>query len=212
MNVLELMRLGPVIPVIVLEDARQAVPLAHALVAGGVRVLEVTLRTAAGLPSIRAIARDVPEAIVGVGTLTQPDEFAAAREAGARFAVSPGLSPALVAAASTSGLPWLPGVMTPSDVLVARAAGLYQLKLFPAQQAGGLNMLKALHGPFPEVVFCPTGGITPGTAPDFLALPNVACVGGSWLTPKEALAAGDWNTITRLASQAASLRAGPPGN
>jgi 2-dehydro-3-deoxyphosphogluconate aldolase/(4S)-4-hydroxy-2-oxoglutarate aldolase len=211
MNVLELMRLGPVIPVIVLEDARQAVPLARALVAGGVRVLEVTLRTAAGLPSIRAIARDVPEAIVGVGTLTQPDEFAAAREAGARFAVSPGLSPALVSAASTSGLPWLPGVMTPSDVLVARAAGLYQLKLFPAQQAGGLNMLKALYGPFPEVVFCPTGGITPGTAPDFLALPNVACVGGSWLTPKEALAAGDWNTITRLANQAATLRAGPPG-
>ena len=212
MNVLELMRLGPVIPVIVLEDARQAVPLARALVAGGVRVLEVTLRTAAGLPSIRAIAQSVPEAIVGVGTLTQPDEFAAAREAGARFAVSPGLSPALVSAASTSGLPWLPGVMTPSDVLVARAAGLYQLKLFPAQQAGGLNMLKALYGPFPEVVFCPTGGITPGTAPDFLALPNVACVGGSWLTPKEALAAGDWNAITRLASQAASLRAGPPGN
>ena len=212
MNVLELMRLGPVIPVIVLEDARQAVPLARALVAGGVRVLEVTLRTPAGLPSIRAIAQDVPEAIVGVGTLTQPDEFAAAREAGARFAVSPGLSPALVSAASTSGLPWLPGVMTPSDVLVARAAGLYQLKLFPAQQAGGLNMLKALYGPFPEVVFCPTGGITPGTAPDFLALPNVACVGGSWLSPKEALAAGDWNTITRLASQAASLRAGPPGN
>jgi 2-dehydro-3-deoxyphosphogluconate aldolase/(4S)-4-hydroxy-2-oxoglutarate aldolase len=188
------------------------VPLARALVAGGVRVLEVTLRTAAGLPSIRAIAQSVPEAIVGVGTLTQPDEFAAAREAGARFAVSPGLSPALVSAASTSGLPWLPGVMTPSDVLVARAAGLYQLKLFPAQQAGGLNMLKALYGPFPEVVFCPTGGITPGTAPDFLALPNVACVGGSWLTPKEALAAGDWTTITRLASQAASLRAGPPGN
>jgi 2-dehydro-3-deoxyphosphogluconate aldolase/(4S)-4-hydroxy-2-oxoglutarate aldolase len=212
MNVLELMRLGPVIPVIVLEDARQAVPLARALVAGGVRVLEVTLRTPAGLPSIRAIAQDVPEAIVGVGTLTQPDEFAAAREAGARFAVSPGLSPALVSAASTSGLPWLPGVMTPSDVLVARAAGLYQLKLFPAQQAGGLNMLKALYGPFPEVVFCPTGGITPGTAPDFLALPNVACVGGSWLTPKEAVAAGDWNTITRLASQAATLRAGPPGN
>ena len=212
MNVLELMRLGPVIPVIVLEDARQAVPLARALVAGGVRVLEVTLRTAAGLPSIRAIAGDVPEAIVGVGTLTQPDEFAAAREAGARFAVSPGLSPALVSAASTSGLPWLPGVMTPSDVLVARAAGLYQLKLFPAQQAGGLNMLKALYGPFPEVVFCPTGGITPGTAPDFLALPNVACVGGSWLTPKEAVAAGDGNTITRLASQAATLRAGPPGN
>ena len=207
MNVLELMGLGPVIPVIVLEDARHAVPLARALVSGGVRVLEVTLRTAAGLPAIRAIAHDLPEALVGVGTLTQPDEFAAAREAGARFAVSPGLSPMLVEAARTSGLPWLPGVMTPSDVLAARAAGLHQLKLFPAQQAGGIAMLKALHGPFPEVVFCPTGGITPESAPEFLALPNVACVGGSWLTPKAAIAAGDWTTITRLARQASALRA-----
>jgi 2-dehydro-3-deoxyphosphogluconate aldolase / (4S)-4-hydroxy-2-oxoglutarate aldolase len=206
-NVLELMGLGPVIPVIVLEDARHAVPLARALVSGGVRVLEVTLRTAAGLPAIRAIAHDLPEALVGVGTLTQPDEFAAAREAGARFAVSPGLSPMLVEAARTSGLPWLPGVMTPSDVLAARAAGLHQLKLFPAQQAGGIAMLKALHGPFPEVVFCPTGGITPESAPEFLALPNVACVGGSWLTPKAAIAAGDWTTITRLARQASALRA-----
>src|SRR5205807_1200422 len=152
MNLLELMRLGPVIPVIVLEDADRAVPLARALVSGGVRVLEVTLRTPAGLPSIRAIARDVPEAIVGVGTLTQADEFAAARDAGACFAVSPGFSPMLVEAARTSELPWLPGVMTPSDVLAARAAGLCQLKLFPAQPAGGIGMLKALHGPFPEVV------------------------------------------------------------
>jgi len=208
MNLLELMGLGPVIPVIVLEDAGKAVPLARALVSGGVRVLEVTLRTPAGLPSIRAIARDVPEAIVGVGTLTQADEFAAAREAGARFAVSPGFSSTLAETARTSGLPWLPGVMTPSDVLAARAAGLYQLKLFPAQPAGGVAMLKALHGPFPEVVFCPTGGITPDTAPEFLALPNVACVGGSWLTPAAALAAGEWDTITRLARQASALRAG----
>jgi 2-dehydro-3-deoxyphosphogluconate aldolase / (4S)-4-hydroxy-2-oxoglutarate aldolase len=208
MNLVELMSLGPVIPVIVLEDAGEAVPLARALVSGGVRVLEVTLRTPAGLPSIRAIARDVPEAIVGVGTLTQADEFAAAREAGARFAVSPGFSQILVDAARTSGLPWLPGVMTPSDVLAARAAGLRQLKLFPAQPAGGIAMLKALHGPFPEVVFCPTGGITPDTAPAFLALPNVACVGGSWLTPAAALAASDWDTITRLARQASALRAG----
>jgi 2-dehydro-3-deoxyphosphogluconate aldolase/(4S)-4-hydroxy-2-oxoglutarate aldolase len=208
MNVLDLMSLGPVIPVIVLEDTSHAVPLARALVSGGAGVLEVTLRTPAGLPAIRAIARDVPEAIVGVGTLTQPDEFAAARDAGARFAVSPGLSPTLVEAARRSGLPWLPGVMTPSDVLAARAAGLSQLKLFPAQQAGGIAMLKALHGPFPDVVFCPTGGITPETAPEFLALPNVACVGGSWLTPRAAVAAGDWNTITRLAREASTLRAG----
>ena len=206
MNLLDVMRLGPVIPVIVLDDADQAVPLARALVSGGVRVLEVTLRTPAGLPAVRAIARDVPGAIVGVGTLTRPDEFAAAREAGARFAVSPGLSPALAEAARTSGLPWLPGVMTPSDVLAARAAGLHQLKLFPAQQAGGIALLKALHGPFPEVVFCPTGGITPESASEFLALPNVACVGGSWLTPKAAIAAGDWTTITRLARHASALR------
>jgi 2-dehydro-3-deoxyphosphogluconate aldolase/(4S)-4-hydroxy-2-oxoglutarate aldolase len=206
MNLPELLALGPVIPVIVLEDAAQAPPLARALVSGGVRVLEVTLRTPAGLAAIRAIAREVPEAVVGVGTLTRPDEFAAAREAGARFAVSPGLSPMLVEAAAHSGLPWLPGVMTPSDVLAARAAGLCRLKLFPAEPAGGVAMLKALHGPFPDVAFCPTGGITPETAPQFLALPNVACVGGSWLTPTAAVAAGDWDTITRLARQASALR------
>jgi len=206
MKLIELLCLGPVIPVIVIEDAEHAVPLARALVAGGVRVLEVTLRTPAGLPAIRAIAREVPEAIVGVGTLTQPDEFSAARDAGAQFAVSPGLTPALVDAARATGLPWLPGVMTPSDVIAARAAGLRQLKLFPAEQAGGLGMLKALHGPFPDVLFCPTGGVTPNTAPQFLALPNVPCVGGSWLTPPAAVAAGDWNAITALAKQASSLR------
>src|SRR5579859_5428828 len=159
MNVLELMRVCPVIPVIALEQEAQAVPLARALVAGGVRVLEVTLRTAAGLASIRAIARDVPDAIVGVGTVTQPDEFAAAQEAGARFAVSPGLTPALIAAAKECTLPLLPGVMTPSDVIAARAAGFFQLKLFPASQAGGIGMLTALHGPFPDTIFCPTGGV-----------------------------------------------------
>jgi 2-dehydro-3-deoxyphosphogluconate aldolase/(4S)-4-hydroxy-2-oxoglutarate aldolase len=179
--------------------------MARALVKGGVRVLEVTLRTAAGLPSIRAIAREVPEAIVGVGTITQPEEFAAARDAGAQFGVSPGLTPALIEAAKRSQLPLLPGVFTPSDVIAARAAGFTQLKLFPAQQAGGIGMLKALNGPFPDTVFCPTGGITFQTAPDFLALPNVACIGGSWLTPRAALAAGDWDTITLLASQASAL-------
>jgi 2-dehydro-3-deoxyphosphogluconate aldolase/(4S)-4-hydroxy-2-oxoglutarate aldolase len=205
MNVLELLRVGPVIPVIVLEETGQAVPLARALVAGGVRVLEVTLRTQAGLPSIRAIAREVPDAIVGVGTVTQPEEFAAAQEAGARFAVSPGLTPALIGAAKHYGIALLPGVMTPSDVIAARAAGFFQLKLFPAQQAGGVGMLKALYGPFPDTLFCPTGGITVETAPQFLALPNVACVGGSWLTPRVALAAGDWDAITELARQATAL-------
>jgi 2-dehydro-3-deoxyphosphogluconate aldolase / (4S)-4-hydroxy-2-oxoglutarate aldolase len=206
MDALAVMRTGPVIPVIVIGDLAQAVPLAKALVAGGVRVLEVTLRTAAGLDAIKAIARDVPDAIVGVGTVTAPEDFAEARAAGARFAVSPGLTPALADAARQSGLPCLPGVMTPSDVIAARAAGFRQLKLFPAQQAGGLGMLRAMHGPFPDVVFCPTGGVTEETAPEFLSLPNVACVGGSWLTPKSAVDAGDWGQVTRLAARAAALR------
>jgi 2-dehydro-3-deoxyphosphogluconate aldolase/(4S)-4-hydroxy-2-oxoglutarate aldolase len=206
MKVLDVMQVGPVIPVIVIDDIAQAVPLARALVAGGVRVLEVTLRTAAGIEAIRAIARDVADAIVGVGTITTPEDFEAARSAGARFGVSPGLTPALIQGARESGLPLLPGVMTPSDVIAARAAGFRQLKLFPAQQAGGLGMLKALHGPFPDVMFCPTGGVSEETAPQFLALPNVACVGGSWLTPAAAVQAGDWASITQLAARAAALR------
>jgi len=206
MNVLEVMRTGPVIPVIAIEDLAHAVPLAKALVAGGVRVLEVTLRTAVGLDSIRAIACEVPDAIVGVGTLTRPEEFAKALEAGARFGVSPGLTPSMIEAAHQTGLPLLPGVMTPSDVIAARLAGFQQLKLFPAQQAGGIGMLKALGGPFPEVMFCPTGGVSVENAPDFLALPNVACVGGSWLVPKAATAAGDWGKITTLAKEASALK------
>ncbi len=205
LNVLEVMRVGPVIPVIVIDELALAVPLARALVAGGVRVLEVTLRTPAALAAIRAMAREVPEAIVGVGTLTRPEDFTEARDAGARFGVSPGLTPALIEAAWESGLPLLPGVMTPSDVIAARLAGFRELKLFPARQAGGIGMLQALAGPFPDVTFCPTGGITVETAPDFLALPNVACVGGSWLTPKTALATGDWGTVTALARQASGL-------
>src|SRR5262249_42751486 len=155
----------------------------------------------------RRIARSVAGAIVGVGTLTAPDEFQTARDAGAQFGVSPGLTPALAEAARTSGLPLLPGVMTPSDVIAAKAAGFTRLKLFPAHQAGGVAMLKALHGPFPDVLFCPTGGVTEESAPQFLALPNVVCVGGSWLTPKSAVEAGDWAEITRLAARAASLKA-----
>lgn len=206
MNVLDVMRLGPVIPVIVIEELAQAVPLAKALVAGGVRVLEVTLRTPVALAAIRAMTHEVPEAMVGVGTLTRPEEFAEARAAGACFGVSPGLTSALVEAARESGLPLLPGVMTPSDVIAARLAGFREMKLFPAQQAGGIGMLKALAGPFSDVTFCPTGGITEETAPEFLALPNVACVGGSWLTPKAALAAGDWQAITALAGRASAWR------
>jgi 2-dehydro-3-deoxyphosphogluconate aldolase/(4S)-4-hydroxy-2-oxoglutarate aldolase len=206
MNVRELMRVGPVIPVIVITELSQAVPLAKALVAGGVRVLEVTLRTPVALEAIRAIGGEVEGAIVGVGTLTRPEDFAQSIEAGARFGVTPGLTPALIQAAQTSKLPLLPGVMTPSDVIAARANGFSELKLFPAQQAGGVGMLKALSGPFPDVTFCPTGGITAASAPDFLVLSNVACVGGSWLTPQDAVAAGDWGKITALAREASKLR------
>jgi 2-dehydro-3-deoxyphosphogluconate aldolase / (4S)-4-hydroxy-2-oxoglutarate aldolase len=204
-NVLELMRIGPVIPVIVIDHIEQAVPLARALVAGGVRVLEITLRTPVALQAIRAIASEVAGAVVGVGTITRAQDFVQAIEAGAVFGVSPGLTPELVAGARDSGLRLLPGVMTPSDVIAARAAGFTEMKLFPAQQAGGIGMLKALGGPFPDVTFCPTGGVTAATAAEFLALPNVACVGGSWLTPTEAVAAGDWERITSLARDAARL-------
>jgi 2-dehydro-3-deoxyphosphogluconate aldolase/(4S)-4-hydroxy-2-oxoglutarate aldolase len=206
MNVLQIMHTGPVIPVIVVERLEDAVPLARALVAGGVRVLELTLRTPVALQAIEAIANEVEGAIIGVGTITRPEDFDAALKAGALFGVSPGLTPALVAAAKVSALPLLPGVMTPSDVIAARAAGFTELKLFPAQQAGGIGMLKAMAGPFPDVSFCPTGGIAATTAADFLALPNVACVGGSWLTPQDAIAAGDWQRITDLARQTGSLR------
>jgi 2-dehydro-3-deoxyphosphogluconate aldolase / (4S)-4-hydroxy-2-oxoglutarate aldolase len=207
MTPLELMRVGPVIPVIVIEDLAKAVPLAKALVAGGVRALEITLRTPVALDAIRAIASEVKDAIVGVGTISDPADFERSIAAGARFGVSPGLTPALIEAALACRLPLLPGVMTPSDVLVARAAGFTALKLFPAQQAGGIGMLKALGGPFPDVTFCPTGGVAAASAADFLALPNVGCVGGSWLTPKDAVTAGDWERITALARAAAALRA-----
>ncbi|MES2296768.1 MAG: bifunctional 4-hydroxy-2-oxoglutarate aldolase/2-dehydro-3-deoxy-phosphogluconate aldolase [Pseudomonadota bacterium] len=205
MTLLEIMRSASVIPVIAIDDPEHALPLARALVAGGIRVLEVTLRTAHGLGAIRAMAQ-VPGAIVGVGTLTEGSEFAAARDAGAVFGVSPGLTPALIEAARSSGLPLLPGVMTPSEVMAAREAGFRQLKLFPAMQAGGIGMLTAIGGPLPDITFCPTGGISIETAPQFLACKNVACVGGSWLTPKDAIAAGDWGRITELAQAASALR------
>ncbi|WP_151445697.1 bifunctional 4-hydroxy-2-oxoglutarate aldolase/2-dehydro-3-deoxy-phosphogluconate aldolase [Lacisediminimonas profundi] len=207
MNLLEMMRASPVIPVIQIDNPEHALPLARALVAGGIRVLEVTLRTAHGLAAIRAIASAIPEAIVGVGTVTRADDFAAALDAGAVFAVSPGLTPAVAEGARRSGLPLLPGVMTPSEVMAARELGFYQLKLFPAVPAGGVGMLNALAGPLPDVTFCPTGGITVASAPDFLKCGNVACVGGSWLTPKDAMQAGDWGRITELARQAAALGA-----
>jgi 2-dehydro-3-deoxyphosphogluconate aldolase / (4S)-4-hydroxy-2-oxoglutarate aldolase len=206
MTLLDIMRTSPVIPVIAIDNLEHAVPLARALVAGGIRVLEVTLRTAHGLPAIRAMAEQVPDAIVGVGTLTQPEEFAAARDAGAVFGVSPGLTSALIAAAKSSGLPLLPGVMTPSEVMSAREQGFRQLKLFPAVPAGGVGMLNAIAGPLGDITFCPTGGISIETAPQFLACKNVACVGGSWLTPKDAMQSGNWQRITDLATAASKLR------
>jgi 2-dehydro-3-deoxyphosphogluconate aldolase/(4S)-4-hydroxy-2-oxoglutarate aldolase len=206
MNLLDIMRTSPVIPVIAIDDIAHAVPMAKALVAGGIRVLEVTLRTVHGLPAIRAIAGQVPDAIIGVGTLTQVEEFAAARDAGAVFGVSPGLTPILAEAAKSSGLPLLPGVMTPSEVMAARELGFRQLKLFPAVPAGGIGMLNAIAGPLPDITFCPTGGISIETAAQFLACKNVACIGGSWLTPQDAMQSGDWGRITALAAAASALR------
>ncbi len=198
---------GPVIPVIVIQRLQDAVPLAQALVAGGVRVLEVTLRTPVALPAIEAIARAVPDAIVGAGTLRSAADVRAARDAGCRFGVSPGFTEAIGAACREQGLPLLPGVSTASEVMQANAAGYSFLKLFPAVAVGGLNLLKALAGPFPDVAFCPTGGISLESAPQFLALPNVRVCGGSWLTPQDALEQGDWARITRLAAEAQALRA-----
>jgi 2-dehydro-3-deoxyphosphogluconate aldolase/(4S)-4-hydroxy-2-oxoglutarate aldolase len=206
MNISSLLAISPVMPVIVLEEAADAVPLARALVAGGIRVLEVTLRTTAALDSIRAISAEVPDAIVGAGTVVSPADMAAAAAAGATFTVSPGASAELLRAGRDAAIPLLPGVMTPSDVINALAAGYEAMKLFPAAQAGGIGMLKALAGPFPQLRFCPTGGIDAASAPNFLALRNVACVGGSWLTPADRVRAGDWAAITELARAAAALR------
>ncbi len=197
---------GPVIPVIVLQRVQDAVPLAEALLAGGVKVLEVTLRTPVALQCIAAIAKALPEALVGAGTVRSAADAQAALDAGSRFAVSPGYTAELGAACRRIGLPLLPGVATASEVMAASADGLSFLKFFPALQAGGLAMLKALGGPFPDIGFCPTGGISLDSAPQFLALANVKVCGGSWLTPTDAVAAGDWARITRLAREAQALR------
>jgi 2-dehydro-3-deoxyphosphogluconate aldolase/(4S)-4-hydroxy-2-oxoglutarate aldolase len=206
MKIREILAASPVMPVMVIDDPERAVLLARALVAGGIRVLEVTLRTPNALAVVRAIRAAVPEAIVGVGTLTHPEELGAAAEAGAAFGVSPGTTPSMLAAIRASGMPFLPGVMTPSEVMMARDAGFDTLKLFPAQQAGGLDMLKAMNGPLPELMFCPTGGITQETAAAYLALKNVGCVGGSWLAPAAMIERGDWDGIRLLAQKAAKLR------
>lgn len=205
LTALQVMQDAAVIPVIVLTDVAHAVPLARALVAGGIRMLEVTLRTPQALACIEVIARDVPEAVVGAGTARSAADVQACAMAGARFIVSPGYTHAVGTACRDVHLPLLPGVATGSEIMTAQEDGYTELKFFPALQAGGLAMLKAWGGPFGDVQFCPTGGITATNAPEFLALANVACVGGSWLVPADAMANGDWARVTDLARQAASL-------
>jgi 2-dehydro-3-deoxyphosphogluconate aldolase/(4S)-4-hydroxy-2-oxoglutarate aldolase len=199
------MGLSAVIPVLVIERTDDALPLARALLHGGLKVLEITLRTPNALEVIGLLARELPEALIAAGTITTPDQWEAATKAGARLGVSPGLSPALIEASASMAMPLLPGVATASELMTAMDAGFECFKFFPAQQAGGIGMLKAFGGPFAQALFCPTGGITVETAPDFLALPNVACVGGSWMAPAKALQAGDWVAIETLARQAAAL-------
>lgn len=205
MTALDVMRDAPVIPVIVLHDVAHAVPLARALVAGGIRMLEVTLRTPQALACMEAIARDVPEAVAGAGTIRTVADAKASLNAGAKFGVSPGYTSAVGNACRELGLPLLPGVATGSEIMMAQEDGYTELKFFPAVQAGGLAMLKAWQGPFGDVRFCPTGGISLANAPDFLALSNVACVGGSWIVPTDAIQAGDWARITQLAREATQL-------
>lgn len=197
-----------VVPVVVLQDAAHAVPLAQALLAGGIDVIEITLRTPCALEAIAAVAREVPDMQVGAGTLLGADDVRRAQDAGARFGLSPGHSPALLRAVAEAGLPFVPGVMTPGEVMAAREAGYRLMKLFPATVAGGLDMLKALASPFGDVRFCPTGGVSLDNLGGFLKQPNVALVGGSWLAPAAALQAGDWAQITTLARQAMALSAG----
>lgn len=203
---LDPLALVPVVPVVVIDDLAHAVPVARALVAGGLPAIELTLRTPVALDAAKAIAAEVPEIALGIGTVTTPAQAEAAVGAGASFLVSPGATPSLVAAMSATGVPFLAGTSTPSEVMALLEAGLTAMKFFPAEASGGVRMLSSIGGPLPQARFCPTGGITAASAPDYLALPNVACVGGTWLTPKDALAAGDWQRVTDLAAQAAALR------
>jgi 2-dehydro-3-deoxyphosphogluconate aldolase / (4S)-4-hydroxy-2-oxoglutarate aldolase len=209
MNIHDIAGLSPVIPVLTLENLEHAVPVARALTAGGLRALEISLRTPVALPAIAAIRQSVPEAVVGVGALTRAVDFAAADRAGAQFGVSPGFTSELAAAARGARFPLLPGVMTPTELIAARNAGFTLVKLFPALQAGGVGMLQALAVAFPDMVFCPTGGITRATAVDYLALSNVVCIGGSWMAPRAMLEAADWRGVEALARDAASLRQVP---
>ncbi|MEU5994294.1 bifunctional 4-hydroxy-2-oxoglutarate aldolase/2-dehydro-3-deoxy-phosphogluconate aldolase [Spirillospora sp. NPDC047418] len=202
----DLFDLAPVVPVVVLEDAGAAVPLARALVDGGLPVIEVTLRTPAALEAITRIAAEVPDAVIGAGTVVRPEDAERSAAAGARFLVSPGCTPRLQAAMVATGLPFLPGVATASEAIALLEGGITAMKFFPAEAAGGTAYLKSLAGPLPQVRFCPTGGVGQRNAADYLALPNVGCVGGSWLTPADAVRGGDWDRIRQLAAEAAALR------
>ncbi|OEV02504.1 bifunctional 4-hydroxy-2-oxoglutarate aldolase/2-dehydro-3-deoxy-phosphogluconate aldolase [Streptomyces oceani] len=197
---------APVLPVVVVDDPADAVPLARALVAGGLPAVEVTLRTDTALESIRAITAEVPEAVVGAGTVCTPEQAREAAEAGATFLVSPGCTTRLADGLAETGLPYLPGTSTVSEVLAMLERGVTEMKFFPAAASGGVDFLKSLLSPLPRARFCPTGGIDPTVAPDYLALPNVGCVGGTWMLPADALAAKDWARVTRLAGTAAALR------
>ena len=198
----EILRQGPVVPVMVIHKLEQAVPLAKALMAGGIRVLEITLRTPVAVEAIRAISQDVPGAIVGAGTVTRPEELTAVAGAGAAFAISPGLTVELLQAANQGTIPLIPGISTVSELMTGMALGYTHFKFFPAEAAGGVKMLKAIAGPFPQITFCPTGGITLDNYLDYLALGNVACIGGSWIAPQEAMEQGDWARITALTREA----------
>ncbi|MGW7301849.1 bifunctional 4-hydroxy-2-oxoglutarate aldolase/2-dehydro-3-deoxy-phosphogluconate aldolase [Streptomyces sp. NPDC054829] len=200
--------LAPVLPVVVIDDPAEAVPLARALVAGGLPAIEVTLRTPGALDAIRAVASEVPEAVVGAGTVIAPAQVKAAVGAGARFLVSPGWTDVLLNAMWGAGVPFLPGVSTASEVVALLERGVREMKFFPAQAAGGTAYLRSLSGPLPQARFCPTGGIGPDSAPEYLALPNVGCVGGSWMLPADAVAARDWARVEALARAAAGLSAG----
>ncbi|MDC2953041.1 bifunctional 4-hydroxy-2-oxoglutarate aldolase/2-dehydro-3-deoxy-phosphogluconate aldolase [Streptomyces gilvifuscus] len=201
-----LLDLAPVVPVVVIEDVADAVPLARALLSGGLPAVEVTLRTPAAPDAIRAIAAEVPDAVVGAGTVITPEQVRESVAAGARFLVSPGWTDVLLEAMRVSGVPFLPGVSTTSEVVALLERGVREMKFFPARAAGGTAYLRSLAGPLPQARFCPTGGIGPDDAPDYLALPNVGCVGGSWMLPADAVAARDWGRIEALAREAAGLR------
>ncbi|MCX5168708.1 bifunctional 4-hydroxy-2-oxoglutarate aldolase/2-dehydro-3-deoxy-phosphogluconate aldolase [Streptomyces antibioticus] len=204
--------LTPVLPVVVVRDADDAVPLARALAAGGLPAIEVTLRTPAALDAVRRISAEVPEAVVGAGTVITPEQVTACVAAGARFLVSPGWTDGLLAAMRASGVPFLPGVSTATEVVALLERGVREMKFFPAQAAGGTAYLRSLAGPLPQARFCPTGGVGPDNAAEYLSLPNVGCVGGSWMVPAEAVAARDWGRVEELARGAAALADGAGGS